>query len=241
MNITIHLRHIVILLLFIFVTSCASTKSADIAQKATAHYKIGLSYYNENKFQQAYIEFQKALEINPKDKDVLNAIGIVQLLQFQDFNKAIEYFNKALKVDKNFSEANNNLGVAYEKIGNIEDAVDSYKKALANPMYRNPEKAYNNLGRIYYRAGQYDESIDSFQAALRRVPDFYPSFYGLALCYNAKAYYGDAATALNRAIELDPLYRGDRKKALDDFENRRLAARGVESNDFTDFIEILRY
>ena len=114
MNISIHLRHIVIFFLFVFVTACASTKSADIVQKATAHYKIGLSYYNENKFQQAYIEFQKALEINPKDKEVLNALGIVQLLQFEDLEKAIEYFKRALKADKNFSEANNNLGVAYE-------------------------------------------------------------------------------------------------------------------------------
>ena len=108
-------------------------------------------------------------------------------------------------------------------------------------MYRNPEKAYNNLGRIYYRAGQYDKSIDSFTSALRRVNDFYPSYYGLALCYNAKGQYGDAATALTRAIELDPLYRGDREKALKDFENRRLIARGPEVNDLMDFIEILRY
>jgi tetratricopeptide (TPR) repeat protein len=165
----------------------------------------------------------------------------VQLLQFEDFEKAIEYFKRALKVDKNFSEAYNNLGVAYEKTGDIEEAIASYMKAIANPMYRNPEKAYNNLGRIYYRAGQYDKSIDSFTSALRRVNDFYPSYYGLALCYNAKGQYGDASTALMRAIELDPLYRGDREKALTDFENRRLIAKGPEVNDFMDFIEILRY
>lgn len=241
MNTMMHVKHIVIFFLFVFLTACASTKSTDNVQKATAHYKIGLSYYNENKFQQAYIEFQKALEINPKDKEVLNALGIVQLLQFEDFEKAIEYFKRALKADKNFSEASNNLGVAYEKTGEIEDAISSYKKAIANPMYRNPEKAYNNLGRIYYRAGQYDKSIDSFTSALRRVNDFYPSYYGLALCYNAKGHYGDAASALTRAIELDPLYKGDREKALTDFENRRLIAKGPEVNDFMDFIEILRY
>ena len=222
-------------------TACASTNKSDNVQKATAHYKIGLSYYNEGKFQQAYIEFQNALEINPKDKEALNLIGILQLIQFEDFEKAIEYFKRALKVDKNFSEASNNLGIAYERIGKTDEAIASYQKAIANPMYPNPEKAYNNLGRIYYRAGQYDKAIDSFIASLRRVNDYYPSFYYLALCYNAKGHYGDAATALMRAIELDPRYKGDREKALEDFENRRLIVRGDELNDLMDFIEILRY
>jgi type IV pilus biogenesis/stability protein PilW len=244
MNIIMHLRYLFIFLLFVFVTACASTNSSDTANKAdkaTAHYKIGRSYYNESKFQQAYIEFQKALEINPKDTEVLNGIGIIQLVQFEDSEKAIEYFKRALKVDKDFSEAWNNLGVAYERTGKIDEAIAAYEKAVANPMYKNPEKAYNSLGRIYYRAGQYDKAIDSLISALRRVNDYYPSFYNLALCYNAKGHYGDAATALMRAIELDPLYRGDRKKALQDFDNRRITARGPEVNDYMDFIEILRY
>lgn len=236
-----HLRYIVIFVLFVFMTACASTNKTDNVQKATAHYKIGYSYYTEGKYQQAYIEFQKALEINPKDKEVLNAIGIVQLMQFEDFEKAIEYFKRALKVDKNFSEARNNLGIAYERTGKIDEAIASYKKALANPMYANPEKAYNNLGRIYYRAGQYDKAIDSFTSALRRINDYYPSFYFLALCYNAKGHYGDASTALMRAIEFDPRYKGDREKALKEFENGTLIARGDELNDLMDYIEILRY
>lgn len=236
-----HFRYIVVFVLFVFMFACASTKSSDKVQKATAHYKIGYSYYTEGKFQQAFIEFQKALEFNPKDKEVLNAIGIVYLMQFEDFEKAIEYFKRALKVDKNFSEARNNLGIAYERTGSIDEAIDSFEKALANPMYPNPEKPYNNLGRIYYRAGLYDKAIDSYTAALRRVNDYAPSFYFLALCYNAKGYYGDASNALMRAIELDPRYKGDKEKALEDFENRRLIARGDELNDLMDYIEILRY
>lgn len=233
--------HIVTLFLLVILSACASTTSPENIQKAGAHYKIGLSYYNENKIQKAYIEFQKALEINPKDKEVINAIGILHLLQFEDFNKAIEYFKKALKVDPNFSEAHNNIGVAYEKTGKTDEAIESYKKAISNPMYKNPEKAFNNLGRIYYRVGQYDNAIDAFKGALRRVNDFYLSYYGLSLCYNAKGFYGDAATALKRAIEIDPLYKGNREKALEDFKNKKLIARGDEVQDILDYIEILQY
>jgi len=237
----IYARRFIFLFLFLLLTACATTTPPENIQKATAHYKIGLSYYNENKFQKAYIEFQKALEFNPLDKEVLNAIGIVHLLQFEDFEKAVEYFKKALKVDRNFSEAHNNLGVAYERTGKIDEAIASYKKAISNPMYPHPEKAFNNLGRVYYRTGKYDQAIEAFTGALRRLNDFYPAFYGLALCYNAKGFYGDASTALIRAIELDPLYRGNREKALEDFENRRLVAQEDDLRDILDYIEILRY
>jgi len=234
-------NNIVILFLLVLLTACASTKSHENIQKAGAHYKIGRSYYNENKIQKAYIEFQKALEINPNDKESLNAIGIIHLLHFEDYEKAIGYFKKALKIDPNFSEAHNNLGYSYEKKGKLYEAIESYKKAASDPMYQNPERAFNSLGRIYYRSGQYDKAIDSLKGALRRVNDFYPAYYRLALCYNAKGFYGDAATALKRAIEIDPLYKGNREKALEDFENKKLIARGDEVRDILDYIEILQY
>lgn len=222
-------------------TSCATVVSKEDTRNSNAHYQIGLSYYNENNVQMAYIEFQKALEIDPYNKEALNAIGTIHLLRFKDFQKAIDFFQKAIKVDPKFSEAHNNLGFAYEKTGMFNDAIEFYKKALSNTMYQSPEKAYNNLGRVYYRLGRYDEAIDAYKGAIRRVNDFYPSYYGLALCYNAKGQYGDAASAIERAVELDPAYKGDRDKATEDFKNKKLTAKGEEEKDIGDYIEILRY
>jgi type IV pilus biogenesis/stability protein PilW len=236
----VNMRNILIFLI-VFLTSCATIVTEEDARKASAHYQIGLSYYNENNIQMAYIEFQKALEFNPYNKEVLNAIGTIHLLRFEDFQKAVDFFQRAIKVDAKFSEAHNNLGVAYEKTGRFNDAIDFYKKALSNTMYQSPEKAYNNLGRVYYRLGRYDEAIDAYKGAIRRVNDFYPSYYGLALCYNSKGQYGDAASAIERAIELDPIYKGDRDRAMEDLKNKKLTAKGEEVKDISDYIEILRY
>jgi len=225
----------------LFLTSCATTATEDDIQKAGAHYKIGVSYLNENKIQPAIIEFQKALELNPNDKEALMALGIINLLRLEDFPRAADFFRKAIIIDPKFSEAYNSLGVAYEKMGKPYDAILSYKKALSNPMYQAPEKAYNSLGRVYYRLGRYEEAIEAYKGALRRTGDFYPSYYGLALCFNSKGRYGDAATAITRAIELDPLYKGDKEKATSDFENRKLTAKGDEEKEMAAYIEILKY
>lgn len=229
----------ILIFLIIFINSCATTTGENI-QKASAHYKIGKSYFYENNIQSAYVEFQKALEFNPNDKEALNALGLVHL-KFEDFQKARESFIKATTVDPNFSEAHNNLGITYIKMGKWSDAVNSFKAALQNKLYQTPEHAYYNLGYACYRLGRINDAINAYKEVIKRMQDSHLPYYGLALCYNAEGRYGDAAGAITRAIELDPLYKGDKDKALKDFENRKLIAKGEEERDIIDYIEILRY
>ena len=234
------MKKLMILIMAVFVGSCA-TASIENTQKATAHYKLGVSYLNENNVNPAFIEFQKAYELNPEDKEVLNAIGIIYLLKFEDYPKAIDFFQKAVNIDPDFAEAHNNLGFAYEKSKKFNEAIESYKKALSNLIYRSPEKAYYNLAKVYYRLGKYDEAINAHKEALKRMMDFYPSYYGLALCYNAKGRYGDASLAITKAIEIDPLYKGSKNTAIRDLSQRKLNARGEDEKDIADYLEILKY
>lgn len=233
-----------LLLVFIvifFAAACAGMDKGERAQRAAAHYQLGLSYLNDNNIQPAFIEFQKAIDLNPGNKEVLNAIGVIYLSKLEDYPKAIDHFQKALRIDSNYSEASNNLGIAYEKTGKLNAAIESYSKALSNPLYRNPEKAFNNLGRAYYRARKYSDAVGAYQEAVKRFSDFYPSYYGLTLCYNAMGRYGDAATALKKAIELNPAYKGDREKAEKDMRERKILLKGDEEKDIEDLLEIMNY
>jgi len=226
----------VIFLLFLF--SCAT--SARDMDRSSAHYQLGLSYINENKMQLAFVELQKAVELNSDNKEALNALGIVYL-EFDDLQKAEETFLKVISLDQNYSEAYNNLGATYGRMGKWSDAISAFKAAVRNPLYRKPEIAYCGLGDAYYRLGRFDDAIDSYKEAIKRVPDFYRPYYGLALCNNAKGRYGDAATAITRAIELDPIFKGDRNKAVEYFIKKRPEAKGDELKDINDYLEIMNY
>lgn len=232
-------KDICLLLFLVFLCSCAT--GIDNAHQASAHFKLGVSHYNENNVQMAFIEFQKAYEYNPNDKEVLNGIGIIYLLKFEDYGKAKDFFEKAIKIDKDFAEAHNNLGYAYEKLGKNNEAIDEYKKAISNLLYRTPEKAYYSLGRLYYRAKRYDEAIEVYNKALKRAPDYYPCYYGLALAYNAKGNYGEASSAITKAIDVDPVYKGDRNKAMGDLMQRKTKAKGEEEKDILDWMDIIKY
>jgi Tfp pilus assembly protein PilF len=236
-----HKKLVVSLVITFLTVSCASTPKEDKLQKARAHYQLGVSYLNDNNIQPAFVEFQKALELNPDDKETLNAIGVIYLLKLEDYARAVEFLQKALKQDKNYSEAWNNLGVAYERMGKYHEAVEAYKTALLNTFYRNPEKAFNNLGRVYYRIRRYDDAIDAYKEAAKRVSDFALPYYGLALSYNATGKYGNAATALRKALEVDPAYRGDKERAMRDLRERKVLLRPEEEKDMDDLLEIMNY
>jgi tetratricopeptide (TPR) repeat protein len=229
---------IIALILLFLVSSCA-TAGHDL-DKSSAHYQMGLSYATEKKMQLAFVEFQKAVDLNSDNKEALDALGIVYL-EFGDLQKAEESFLKAIRIDQDYSEAYSNLGATYGRMGKWSDAISAFKAAVKNPLYTKPEIAYNGLGDAYCRLGRFDDAIDSYGAALKRVPDFYHAYYGLALCFNAQGRYGDAGAAMTHAIDLDPLFKGDRDKAAEYFNTRRLEARSEELKDINDYLEILNY
>lgn len=221
--------------------SCAGLSSEERLQQATAHYKLGMSYLNDNNIQPAFVELQKSLELDYKNKEAHNALGIIYLQKLEDYEKAIFHFKEALKIDRNYPEAANNLGTAYARTKRYNEAIEYYKQSINNPQYRNTALALNNLGMVYYRINKIDDAVDAFKEALKRHSNFHLPYYGLALCYNAKGMYGEAASAMDKAIENDPLYKGDRKKAEADLKEKKLKATGEEEKDLINYLEILKY
>lgn len=231
-------RFFAVLMILFLAGSCATANSSN---KADAHYKMGIAYLNENKVQQAFVEFHKAHDLSPHNKEILNAIGIVYLMHLDETKKAIEWFERAVKEDPSYSEAYNNLGYSYQKLGAFEKAIPFYRKALANPLYPTAEKAYVNMGDAYYRLGKYDAALESYKEAVKRTPNLSLGYLRLALCLNAMGRYGEASTAITQAVRLDPLYQGSREKAAEDLNVKRLKAKGYEEKDIGDYLEILKY
>lgn len=231
------MRFIPLFALALSLLSCVSTSKEGL-KLAEAHYKLGLSHLNEGEHQSAFIEFQRALDLDKKNKEIHNAIGIVYL-KMDDLAYAEEAFKKAVSLDKDYADAYNNLCFVYLKRKLYEEAVSYCMTATGKPLYATPEKAFYNTGISYYRLGRYAEAAEAFEKALKRSPSFYPAYYSLALSYNGMAMYGKASTALGSAIDLDPLFHGDRKKAENYLTTKKLE--GQEAEDLRNLLEILKY
>lgn len=238
LNVTVS---IVFLCCLMFMASCATVGTETDIQNSAARHKVGVGYYSEGKIQQAFLEFQHAYELNPQNKEALYGIGIIYLLDFDETLKAIDFFERAVKIDPSYSEAYNNLGYANAKLGKFDTAIPFYKKAVSNLLYTTPEKAYVGMGRAYYRLGKYDDAVVAYKEALKRAPNFDLPYLGLALCYNATGKYGEASAALTHAIALNPQYKGNTKIAAEDYMMRKLVAPTDDQKDFADYLEILKY
>ena len=96
----------------------------------------GLILFSLNLYNDALICFEEALinidRKNFKNNDllisILNNKGMTNL-NFGNFSKAIDDFNKILKINPNFFQAYNHLGVAYENLGDREKSIKYYIKS----------------------------------------------------------------------------------------------------------------
>jgi Tfp pilus assembly protein PilF len=85
-------------------------------------------------------------------------------------NEAIEYFDKAIKIDPNYADAWNNKGVALKNLGKHNEAIECYDKAIKiDPNYA---LAWNNKGLALYNLGKYNESIECYDKAIKIDPNY---------------------------------------------------------------------
>ncbi len=190
---------------FLFFSGCATTQHAENIKKAAAHNKLGFSYLNNRQINEAFIEFQKALKLDPKNKETLNYLGYINA-GFNKYDKAISYYKRAIAIDPEYSDAMNNLGLVYLDIKEWDKAIKYFQAALRNALYRTPGKAYSAMGYAYYKKGDYIKAENSLKEALIRNPVFPLSMYYLGLVYIELEKYGPAIKELQKAVGIIPDY-----------------------------------
>jgi Flp pilus assembly protein TadD len=71
-------------------------------------------------------------------------------------------------LDPTLPRARYNLGLAYTKMGRLDEARDAYERAVE----RDPSdvKALVNLGMLYERSGDRERALRAYHAAVRAAP-----------------------------------------------------------------------
>lgn len=144
-------------------------------------------------------------ELREQDKNAKEAHyfrGNFALYGLGDTRRAIELFEKALKIDPDYVLARYDRAVAYRGLGQADRAVAEYEKVLQlNPKF--PE-ALSNLGGQYFRRGEVDKAVEHFRRALDIYPNFIQALSNLGAALNKQEEYSQAVPYLKRALNLDP-------------------------------------
>jgi tetratricopeptide (TPR) repeat protein len=100
------------------------------------HYNLGTELKDIGLLDQARLEWERTVELNPRHSQALNQLGNVWFLG-KEYEKAERYYLAAVQADLNNIEACYNLAMTFEIRGNTAQALHYYRQFLkrATPEY----------------------------------------------------------------------------------------------------------
>ena len=173
-------------------------------KKAKGHFQEGLADLEGNR-QQAFLAFQKAVQLDPRHKESHYYLGHLYAVQGK-YTQAEEEFREVIRLDPDYSEAHNYLGQVLEPQDRWQEAIKEYRRALSNPLYATPDIAWFRLGRALAHEGDMDGASRAFEDALVISPPNVPPAQvnlDLGRAYYRLGYDTKAREALSRASSLD--------------------------------------
>ena len=164
--------------------------------------ELGLSYYKLQRATEAIIEYKNTIEIFPKDGIALRGLGNVYYEIEEDYDSAIEYFEKAIKEDEEDSKPiYYKLGWLYNDKEQYDEAIKILLKAIE---YDSEDSGYREeLGYAYYQKEEYEFALTQLNKAISLDDASKLGYYYKALCFIATNKKGEAMSMYYKLKELD--------------------------------------
>jgi Tfp pilus assembly protein PilF len=200
-----------VLAAILMLSGCASASKAD-KERAGLYFKIGTGFLSKGQYPQAMSELLKAEQLDPKNPQILNNLGLVFYLRGR-VKQAEEKFRKAIKYESRFSDAKNNLARALMDQQKYPEAIKLLEEVEADLTYGAPERICSNLGMAYFEQGNFKkaEGYLSRSIEIRRQNCTTANYYGRTLLELKRP--KESAEMLDQAVEYcratkfeEPLY-----------------------------------
>jgi tetratricopeptide (TPR) repeat protein len=118
------------------------------------------------------------------------------------FDRAIEEFNKLLKIKPNAAKSRCNFGCALMWTGKPEQAIEQFKLAIKyKPDFA---LAYNNLAAALYAQGKNDEAVEYYKQTLKLQPNFMEARLKLSAILTELQEFNQVIEICNKALEFEP-------------------------------------
>ena len=187
----------------------------------------GFTYRKMGELDQALIDYDAAIRLQPDFATSYNNRGYVHVLKRQ-IDQAIRDFDKAIELDPKFAIALNNRGDAYLRRDDPDRAIPDLDRAVAiDPKLG---IAWNNRGDAYFRKGDFDRAIQDLDTAISIHPEYVDAFNNRGRAYRGKGDIDRAIKDYEVAIRLAPNFaaawnnrgfayelKGDLQRAENDF------------------------
>jgi len=161
------------------------------------HIKLAEAFYRSGMMEDAVREYRLALKAEPSNPRALLRLGVIAL-RGGDYEEALERFDSLPEEAERSYALLRNQGLALEKLGRFEEAIQSLLDAeAARPGDRS---ALLHRGIVHLKAGHAEEARATFERYRRRMGEVVPPplFYAYAVLAAATAGDLDEAAGLGR-------------------------------------------
>lgn len=149
----------------------------------------------------------RAVQMSPADPDAWYSLGRIRYSE-QRFTDAISCFRQTLKFSPKSVKAENNLGLAYEALNQVDAAIAAYRRAIEwqnlGPRGQLSEEPLLNLGTALLHRNDLTQAEGFLVQAAELAPKDPRIHEQLGHLYLQKTDYGAAERELRLACGLDP-------------------------------------
>lgn len=161
----------------------------------------GIRLINNGSYTEAGLALVKIFELDPENFDGWNLLGIASL-KLGDFDKALEYFDKAVEINGKSPEARLNRALVLIDLGDLRNAEGALHTAIA--LRPNYTEAWNSLGLIRNNKKQWEAARKALEKALASDPNYPQAWVNLCATLQELKLYDDSIEAGMRGVQLCP-------------------------------------
>ena len=168
---------------------------------------LAMAYVALNQKNHAVPELEKLAQSNPSNASYPYWLSRLAY-QKTDLAAALPYAESAVRLDPNFMKAYDNLGLCYEALGRMDDAIHAYEHAIRlnrQAPSRSPWPSMN-LGKLLLRLDRLDEAEANLRESLSIDSRFPKAHFRLGQVLEKRKRYEEAVQELEQAVRLDPSY-----------------------------------
>jgi len=120
----------------------------------------------------------------------------------QKTDKAIEVYEKSVKVNSRQFQIYLIIGDLYARKGEIDKSIKAYERVTE--LEPSLPQGHGGLAELYARVGRYDEAINHIKKVIELEPNFWLAHSTLGSIYLDKGQNEEAIKPFKKAIELNP-------------------------------------
>jgi Tfp pilus assembly protein PilF/cell division septation protein DedD len=162
------------------------------------HERLGDAHFRREKFGRAYVQYDKARRLNPKNVRIRYKIGLLFLAKGLS-KEAIAEFQEVLKEEPRNALAYEGMGLAMLQSGQPEAAKRRFLQALA--LDPNLWKAHTFLGIIYNSQNLPEAALREHKTAILLEPKKEILHNNLGISYALMGEHDNALRAFDKALE----------------------------------------